>query len=107
MALAFEGIQIGVEPPIISAIDPVRSRRKLTDRRLRGALFVHPVHPSLLMEGGPTRRRRRSHPPGGAVNLETADALTQAADDFDEIAEDLERGAIEIRHPELMPQNDG
>jgi hypothetical protein len=43
----------------------------------------------------------------GAVNLETADALTQAADDFDEIAEDLERGAIEIRHPELMPQNGG
>jgi hypothetical protein len=44
---------------------------------------------------------------GGAVNLSTAYALTQAADDFDEIAEDLERGAIEIRHPELMPQNEG
>jgi hypothetical protein len=26
------------------------------------------------------------------------------AQDFDELAEDLLRGAIEIRHPELMPQ---
>jgi hypothetical protein len=26
------------------------------------------------------------------------------ARDYSEIAEDLERGAIEIRHPELLPQ---
>jgi hypothetical protein len=26
------------------------------------------------------------------------------ARDYDDIAEDLERGVIEIRHPELMPQ---
>jgi hypothetical protein len=32
------------------------------------------------------------------------DALSKAARDFDEIAEDLEAGAIEVRHPELMPQ---
>jgi hypothetical protein len=31
--------------------------------------------------------------------------LLRVARDFDDIAEDLERGAIEIRHPELMPQN--
>src|SRR6266436_8281927 len=29
--------------------------------------------------------------------------LHQAARDYDDIAEDLEGGAIEIRHPELMP----
>jgi hypothetical protein len=35
----------------------------------------------------------------------TQDTLQQMARDYCEIAEDLERGAIEIRHPELMPQN--
>lgn len=32
-------------------------------------------------------------------------ALQAAARDFDDIAEDLEKDAIEIRHPERMPQN--
>jgi hypothetical protein len=32
------------------------------------------------------------------------EVLQQMARDYDEIVEDLERGAIEIRHPELMPQ---
>jgi hypothetical protein len=32
-------------------------------------------------------------------------ALRQIADDYDDIAVDLESGAIEVRHPELMPQN--
>jgi hypothetical protein len=41
----------------------------------------------------------------GVVSNETAAALTQAAQDFDDIAVDLETGAVEIRHPELMPQN--
>ena len=41
----------------------------------------------------------------GAVSGETADALNDAAKDFDDIAVDLENGAVEIRHPELMPQN--
>lgn len=31
--------------------------------------------------------------------------LLQIAIDYDQIAEDLENGAVEIRHPELMPQN--
>jgi hypothetical protein len=30
--------------------------------------------------------------------------MMQLAKDFDEIAEDLLHGAIEIRHPELLPQ---
>ena len=40
------------------------------------------------------------------MNSEAAGALTRAAEDYEEIAQDLERGALEIRHPELMPQND-
>jgi hypothetical protein len=32
-------------------------------------------------------------------------SLQQVASDFDDIAEDLETGAIVVRHPELMPQN--
>jgi hypothetical protein len=35
---------------------------------------------------------------------ETQDTLLQMAQDYLDIAVDLERGAIEIRHPELMPQ---
>jgi hypothetical protein len=35
------------------------------------------------------------------------DALIKAAQDLDEIADDLEAGAIEVRHPELMPQRGG
>jgi hypothetical protein len=33
-----------------------------------------------------------------------AEMLERLARDLDDIAEDLERGAIDIRHPELMPQ---
>jgi hypothetical protein len=36
---------------------------------------------------------------------EMRDALVSTARDFNEIAEDLERGTIEIRHSERMPQN--
>jgi len=32
------------------------------------------------------------------------EVLHRVAQDYDDIAEDLEHGAIEIRHPELMPQ---
>ena len=31
--------------------------------------------------------------------------LLRMAQDFDEIAEDLEKGAVEVQHPERMPQN--
>lgn len=33
--------------------------------------------------------------------------LAAVAQDYDELAEDLEKGAVEIRHPELMPQRQG
>ena len=35
------------------------------------------------------------------------DELMRAAQDFEELADDLLHGAVEIRHPELMPQNKG
>ena len=31
------------------------------------------------------------------------DILRRLAQDFDEIAEDIESGATEVRHPELLP----
>ena len=35
---------------------------------------------------------------------EARDALLKMAKDYDEIAADLQQGAIEVRHPDLMPQ---
>ena len=32
------------------------------------------------------------------------DEMMQLAKDFDELADDLLHGAVELRHPELMPQ---
>jgi len=40
---------------------------------------------------------------GGRTDVE--EMLSRVAQDYDDLAEDLENGAIEIRHPELMPQN--
>jgi hypothetical protein len=40
----------------------------------------------------------------GTNDSETQEALERVARDYEDIAEDLESGAIEIRHPELMPQ---
>jgi hypothetical protein len=40
------------------------------------------------------------------IDREISDLLDTVALDYDEIAEDLERGAIDIRHPELMPQSE-
>jgi hypothetical protein len=39
------------------------------------------------------------------TDSETQEALERVARDYEEIAEDLESGAIEIRHPDLMPQS--
>jgi len=37
---------------------------------------------------------------------DVCEILHDMAQDYDDIAEDLENGAIEIRHPELMPQRE-
>jgi hypothetical protein len=62
------------------------------------------MHPPEYYRGQARHARElanRAHP--GAVR----DTLLKAAQDFDEIAEDLEAGAIEVRHPELMPGRRG
>ena len=41
------------------------------------------------------------------TNRETEALLSRVARDYEDFAEDLETGAIEIRHPELMPQTRG
>ena len=39
-----------------------------------------------------------------ATNFEVEALLSQMAQEYDDIAVDLENGAVEVRHPELMPQ---
>ena len=48
------------------------------------------------------RARRLAKVP---TDRETQDMLRQMAQDYADIAEDLENGAVEVRHAELMPQN--
>jgi hypothetical protein len=40
------------------------------------------------------------------IHHETKALLERASRDYDDIAEDLENGAVEIRHPEMLPQRD-
>ncbi len=42
----------------------------------------------------------------GVTTPETAALLGRLAQDFHDIAVDLERGLINIKHPELLPQRD-
>lgn len=35
---------------------------------------------------------------------ELSETLRRVAQDFDDVAYDLETGAVEIRHPEMLPQ---
>jgi hypothetical protein len=41
---------------------------------------------------------------GLVTDGEVAAQLRKTAEDYRDIAEDIAKGAIEIRHPELMPQ---
>lgn len=41
---------------------------------------------------------------GAVADREMQEQLRRIAVDYDDIATDLENGAIEVRHPELMPQ---
>jgi hypothetical protein len=38
------------------------------------------------------------------TNREIETQLNRMAQDYDDLAQDLENGAVEVRHPELMPQ---
>jgi hypothetical protein len=52
--------------------------------------------------GQAERARRLAH---SLTNREVEALLERIAQDYDDIAVDLENGAIEVRHPELMPQS--
>jgi hypothetical protein len=41
----------------------------------------------------------------GSTNRDLESLLLGMAQDYEDLAADLESGAIELRHPELMPQN--
>ena len=59
------------------------------------------MHPASYYRERADHARRvasRMHQP------DTLEMLREMARDYDDIAEDLEVSAIEIRHPELMPQ---
>jgi hypothetical protein len=58
-------------------------------------------HPSYYREQAERARRLSSV----ATDRELQETLKRIAHDYDDIAEDLETGAIEVRHPELMPQS--
>jgi hypothetical protein len=47
------------------------------------------------------RARRLAH---SLTNCEVEALLERVAQDYEDIAVDLENGAVEVRHPELMPQ---
>jgi len=52
--------------------------------------------------GQAERARRLAH---SLTNREVEALLERVAQDYEDIAFDLESGAVEIRHPELMPQS--
>ena len=59
------------------------------------------MHPSHYYRDQARLARRLS---GMVYQSDVRKTLDRVARDFDELAEDLETGAVEVRHPELMPQ---
>ena len=56
-------------------------------------------HPSYYRDQAERARRFAMEP----TDRETKDRLREMAQEYLDIAEDIERGAAEIRHPELIP----
>jgi hypothetical protein len=59
------------------------------------------MHSAEYYRGQAARARRLARDIG---TREAAGPLERIAVDYDDIADDLETGAVEIRHPELMKQ---
>ena len=72
---------------------------KGTKHRYRCLAFMH--DPSYYRSQAERARRLALVP----TDRGTQNTLLQMAQDYLDLVEDLESGAIEIRHPELMPQN--
>jgi hypothetical protein len=91
-------IEAGGEGSSISTQQQSRGERVPLHRRFGN---MHPA--KYYREQARHARLLANRAPPGAVR----DTLFKAAQNFDDIAEDLEAGAIEVRHPELMPQRRG
>ena len=74
--------------------------KKLSERNRLTRCLACMHDPSYYREQAERARRLAMVP----TDRELQDQLRGMAQEYLEIAEDLERGAIEIRHPELMPQ---
>jgi hypothetical protein len=61
------------------------------------------MHSAEYYRGQAARARRLSR---GIDRREVVDVLRKMAEDYDDIADDLLDGAVQIRHPELMKQPD-
>ena len=59
------------------------------------------MHDASYYRAQAQRARRLAH---SQTNRDIQDLLSRVARDYDDIAEDIEGGAVEIRHPELLPQ---
>ena len=62
------------------------------------------MHSAEYYRGQAARARRLAR---GIDRREVVDVLRKMAEDYDDIADDLLDGAVQIRHPELMKQPDG
>lgn len=96
------GNTTGLDPAPVATAEPLP--RISTGDEGRGRTFCNRcsyyMYPAQYYRGQAQRARRLAdHVTGGAY-----DTLRRLAQDFDDIAEDLEIGAGEIRHPELLPQ---
>jgi hypothetical protein len=58
------------------------------------------MHPAHFYRQQAERARRLASSTTGSLH----DELRQMAQEFDDIAEDIEIGAVEVRHPEMLPQ---
>ena len=88
-------------------------------RQTRGLAAGSPYSAGLAANNAVTDVGRNMHDPSyyrtqserarrlarAVVNYEVQNQLERVAEDYEDIAVDLETGAIEIRHAELMPQN--
>jgi hypothetical protein len=62
---------------------------------------MHDMHRALFYREQAERARRLA---GAQTQGDTKALLNRVAQEYDELAEDLENGGVEIRHPELLPQ---
>ncbi len=112
------GVQVWQEGTVVAVfreLDSPRAAGEWPSELRAGMAEGRPVKPCPLLSvfnrmrdagyyrGQAARARRLAR----QMRSDVAEQLEGLARDYDDIASDLERGAIEIRHPELMPQLQG